>query len=176
MQVGKQFAPPPSGAAPPPPAPEPGAPPTAASPPPPFAMGAPPPFVTGAPQSDPLSLLRMIVANPQVLQALQPPTPATPRAIALPMPATGPAGSQSLSLPLGAVLNAIVQLSAQGLDRVNANTREEDPEVPEYLVGEDGEFLVDPASPEARARLVAELFEISEHARVQDRSTSRQHR
>jgi hypothetical protein len=144
------------------------------APPAPFAMGAPPPYVTGAPQSDPLSLLRMIVANPQVLQALQPPTPATPRAISLPMPA-GPAGSQPLSLPLGAVLNAIVQLSAQGLDRVNANTREEDPEVPEYLVGEDGEFLVDPASPEARARLVAELFEISERAHVQDRPTSRQH-
>jgi hypothetical protein len=110
----------------------------------------------------------MILSNPQLQQALQQPAmgPAAPRTISLPMPARGQQrGSRQATIPLGAVMNAIYALAGQSMEQLNANTREDDPAVPEYLVGEDGEFLVDPASSEARAGLVARLFEISETAR-----------
>jgi hypothetical protein len=159
-----------------------GAPPTAPPTAPPGMPGAAPgmdqfaaamqslrqPQAPGPPQSDPLSLLRMIIANPYLHQALQQPTmgPAAPRSMYLPMPAPGARyGARQMPLPLGAVMNAIYALAGQSMEQLNANTREDDPEVPEYLVGEDGEFLVDPASPEARAVLVSRLFEISESAR-----------
>jgi hypothetical protein len=171
VQIGQQFAGRPQA---PPPAPPlaPAAPP---EPPgtPPAGVDTPgvdtgvvaPPTPAGPPQSDPLSLLRMIVSNPQVMQALQPPTPASPRAISLPMPAPGqPGGRRGVSIPLGAVMNAIFALAGQSMDHLNANTREDDPEVPEYLIGEDGEFLVDPANSAERADLVARIFEISEQA------------
>ena len=127
-----------------------------------------PPQAAAPSQSDPLAMLRMIITNPQLQQALQQSTmgPSAPRAISLPVPApTRPSGSRQMSIPLGAVMNAIYALAGQSMEQLNANTREDDPEVPEYLVGEDGEFLVDPASSEERARLVTEWFEMSENAR-----------
>ena len=132
------------------------------------APPAPQPSPYGPPQSDPLALLRMIISNPQLQQALQQRTmgPAAPRAISLPMPAKGRQhGRRQMTIPLGAVMNAIYSLAGQSMEQLNANTREDDPEVPEYLVGEDGEFLVDPANPRERAELVERLFEISEAAR-----------
>jgi hypothetical protein len=51
---------------------------------------------------------------------------------------------------------------------LNARTAEDDPEVPSYLVDEEGEFVVDPASPDDRAALVAHLFRVSDEARRAD--------
>ena len=48
---------------------------------------------------------------------------------------------------------------------VNANTAEGDPEIPEYLVDDEGEFVVDPADADARAALVAHLFRIDAKVR-----------
>ena len=132
------------------------------------APAPPAPSPLGSPQSDPLALLRLIITNPQLQQALHQPVAgvAAPRAITLPMPAPASHhGSKQLAIPLGAVMNAIYALAGQSMEHLNAETREDDPAVPEYLVGENGDFLVDPASPAERAELVARLFEISETAR-----------
>src|SRR6185295_3008722 len=83
----------------------------------------------------------------------------------LPLPAPGyPGGARSTSIPMGAVMNAIASLAGQSMTQFNAGTREDEAEVPEYLVDEEGEFVVDPASAEERAALVAHLFRMNEHA------------
>ena len=61
-------------------------------------------------------------------------------------------------------MNAIAALAGQSMTELNESTPEDDPEVPSYLVDEDGEFVVDPASPDDRAALVAHLFRISDEA------------
>jgi len=126
--------------------------------------GAPPlaPAAAGAPQPDAMALLRLILSNPQLLQALQ---PAAPRAVTLPVPAMAPPHRmRPVSVPLGAVINLISALSGQAMSELNASTPEDAPAVPEYLVDEDGDFLVDPTSPDDRAKLVAHLFGVSDHA------------
>jgi hypothetical protein len=40
--------------------------------------------------------------------------------------------------------------------------------VPSYLVDEQGEFIVNPADPDARASLVAQWFQLSEQAELAD--------
>lgn len=128
-------------------------------------MGATP---LGAPQADGLGLLRLIVSNPHFQQALQQAAmtgagPAAP--VSLPMPAAQPVGDlRSMHIPLGAVINAIASLTGPALMQLNARTSEADPEVPEYLVSEDGEFVVDPASSDDRAALVVHMFEVSDEA------------
>ena len=130
-------------------------------------LPAPAPAVT-APQADGLGLLRLILSNPQFQQSLQ--QAATTGAgavapVALPMPAMQPPGGmRSMDIPLGAVINAIAGLTGPALMQLNARTSEADPEVPEYLVSEDGEFIVDPASSDDRASLVVHMFEVSEEA------------
>ena len=115
-----------------------------------------------------MALLSLILGNPQLQQALQRTAvmgSAGPRAVALPVPATWPPHRmRSASIPLGAVMNAIAALAGQSMTELNESTSEDDPEVPSYLVDEEGEFLVDPASPDDRAALVAHLFRVSDQA------------
>lgn len=122
-----------------------------------------------APQTDALALLRLIVSNPQFQQSLQQAAtsgPAAPRTVPLPVPVGDPGGAtRPVPIPLGAVMNAIVTLAGQSMTELNAMSREDDPEVPEYLVSEDGEFIVDPASPEERAALVTHWFRVSDQTR-----------
>jgi hypothetical protein len=61
-------------------------------------------------------------------------------------------------------MNAIAALAGQSMTELNESTPEDDPEVPSYLVGDDGDFLVDPSSPNDRAALVAYLFRVSNEA------------
>ena len=135
--------------------------------PPPAA--APPP----APQTDALGLLRTILTNPQLQQALQPAAAGAPApAVQLPVPAQqAPAQQRAVQLPLGAVLNAIAALSRQGMTELYEQTAEDEAEVPAYLVGEDGGLLVDPASADDRAALVAHLFRLNAAARRSGPST-----
>jgi len=127
----------------------------------------PAPAVT-APQADGLGLLRLILSNPQFQQSLQQAAMTGAGAVApvaLPMPAAQvPGGMRSMDIPLGAVINAIAGLTGPALMQLNARTSEADPEVPEYLVSEDGEFIVDPASSDDRASLVVHVFEVSDEA------------
>jgi hypothetical protein len=132
------------------------------------------------PQNDPLSLLNTILTNPQFQQTLQLAAAgrgAGPRSVPLPLPAPSqPQYARPVQIPLGAVMNAIAALAGRSMTSLNAGTREDDPEVPEYLVDEQGEFVVDPASSEDRAALVTHLFRVSESAQqveqVQEFSSS----
>lgn len=126
------------------------------------------PAAPAVPQADAISLLRLILGNPQFQQALQSApgrgAPAT-RTVDLPVPATTPPRRmRSVPIPLGAVMNAIFALAGQSMTELNENTSEDDPEVPSYLVDDEGDFLVDPASPDDRAALVAHLFRLSDEA------------
>jgi hypothetical protein len=115
-----------------------------------------------------LSLLSMILSNPQLHQALQQAAvmgSAAPRSVPLTMPAPALPHMRSLRLPLGAVVNTILRLAGEAMTELNEQTSEADPEVPEYLVSEAGDFIVDPTSPDDRAALVAHLFRIDDEAR-----------
>jgi hypothetical protein len=110
----------------------------------------------------------VILTNPQLQQALQSapaPGAAAPRTVALPVPSpTAPQQTRQVPIPLGAVMNAIAALTGQSMTELNENMSEEEPEVPAYLVDDDGNFIVDPASPDDRAALVTHLFRLSEEA------------
>ena len=122
----------------------------------------------GAP-TDATAMLRMMMGHPQLQQALQWASvlgPSAPRTVDLSVPgATSQGGPRNVSVPLGAAMNALSSLLGRSLMEVNANTNESDPEVPEYLVDDEGEFVVDPADADARAALVAHLFRIDAQVR-----------
>lgn len=105
----------------------------------------------------------MILTNPQLQQTLQ--TQAAPRAVTLRMPVAGvPGAARPAQIPLGAVMNAIALLAGQSMTELNEFVSEEEPEVPEYLVDDNGDFIVDPGSADDRAALVAHLFRVDEAA------------
>ena len=138
---------------------------------PPLPVAAPPmmaaPSWPGSPQADGLALLRLILLNPQFQQALSQAAGSrvAPPPVTLPMPAIEPPSRmRPVDIPLGAVLNAISALTGPAMMQLNARTSEEDPEVPAYLVSEEGEFVVDPSSPDDRASLVVHMFEVSDEA------------
>jgi hypothetical protein len=123
------------------------------------------PWGAPVPSLDATSLLALLLRNPQLQQAAQAigTGGAPPRSLALPVPAPGnPTGARPLDLPLGAVMNAIALLASRSMEELNGLTSEDDPEVPEYMIGEEGEFLADPGSPEDRAALVVEWFRAAE--------------
>ncbi|PYQ54931.1 MAG: hypothetical protein DMF78_03955 [Acidobacteria bacterium] len=133
-------------------------------PPLPGLVPAVPPAV---PQADGLGLLRMILGNPQFQQAMHFASvlgPAAPRTVQLPVPTGAVPGTRSVAIPLGAVLNTVAELAGQSMAELNESTREDDPEVPAYLVDDNGDFIVDPGSPQDRAALVAHLFRMSDEA------------
>jgi hypothetical protein len=132
---------------------------------------APPPAAAPMPaQPDAFGLLRMILTNPQLQQALQSApvsaaAAAVPRTVALPVPSPmAPNQMRNVPIPMGAVMNAILALAGQSMTTLHESVSEDEPEVPAYLVGEDGEFLVDPGSDDDRAALVAHLFRLSDAA------------
>jgi hypothetical protein len=141
--------------------------PAAPSPPPPAFQGGPAMAPSPGGAMDATAMLRMMMGNPQLQQALQWAAvlgPAAPRTVELQVPAPNmPARTQQV--PLGAALGALGTLLRRSLYELNASTREDEPEMPEYLMGEEGELLVDPASPEDRAALVTHLFRIDAAAR-----------
>jgi hypothetical protein len=115
-----------------------------------------------------MALLALILSHPQFQQALQQAGAqgsAAPRTVPLQVPSTSvPSQPRVVPIPLGAVMNAIVALAGRSQVELNAATTEEDPEVPSYLVNDDGDFIVDPASPPDRAALVAHWFRLSDAA------------
>ena len=114
---------------------------------------------------DATALLRLLMGNQQLQQALSLASvlgPNAPRSMNLAIPTLWGRGIQprTVSVPLGAAMNALSSLAARSLMELNAYTSESDPEVPEYLLDEAGEFMADPFNPEARASLVAHLFRL----------------
>ena len=121
-----------------------------------------------APQPDALNLLRIILTNRQLQQTLRSPAAtmgAVPRTVQLPVPApSAPGQVRSAEIPLGAVMNAIAILAGQSMAELNETMREDEPEIPDYIVSDDGDFVVDPASSDDRAALVAHLFRLNDEA------------
>jgi len=134
----------------------------------PAAAPLPAPAPAAPRQPDALGLLRVILTNPHLQQALQSapaPGAGVQPAVQLPVPSpAAPAQTRSVPIPLGAVMNAIAALAGQSMTELSENMSEEDAEVPSYLVDDDGNFIVDPASPDDRAALVTHLFRLSEEA------------
>ena len=111
-------------------------------------------------------MLRLILSNPQFLQALQAtsaPVAARPVQLPVPIPAA-PQQMQQVPIPLGAVLNAIIALAGSSMTDLSAGAREDEPDVPAYLVDAGGQLIVDPASTDDRAALVTHLFRLSAEA------------
>jgi hypothetical protein len=109
----------------------------------------------------------MLLGLPQLQTALQSAAvlgPAAPRTMELPIPTGSPGGMRNLQVPLGAVMNTISALAGRSMEELNASTQESDPEVPDYLVGEDGELLVDPASSAERAALLTHMVRLNQAA------------
>jgi hypothetical protein len=132
------------------------------------AAPQPIPVAAPAPHADGLGLLRLILTNPQFQHALQS-TPAigaaAARTVQLPVPSpSAPGQVRSVPIPMGAVMNAIFSLAGQSMTELNESTAEDEPEVPSYLVDDNGDFVVDPTSPDDRAALVTHLFRISDEA------------
>lgn len=131
----------------------------------------PGPYASPAPSGqaappDATAMLRLILSNPQFLAALQSSAASsTPQPVRLPVPvaATAPQMRQ-VPIPLGAVLNAIVTLAGASMTDMSAATREDEPEVPGYLVDPRGGFIVDPANADDRAALVTHFFRLSAEA------------
>ena len=138
---------------------------TAPAPPPPATV--PPVAAPAAAQPDALAMLRAILTNPQLQQTLQSAAPGgAPMARTVQLPVPTPAAPQQVRpvpIPLPDVLRAILSLTGQTAGRVGEG--EDEAEFPEYLVGDDGRFLVDPASADDRAALVGHLFCLNDAAR-----------
>jgi hypothetical protein len=117
------------------------------------------------PQHSAMTLLSLMLANPNLQRTLQTAhmTGVPPRSVNLPVPAsTAPVRTRQVQIPLGAVMNALTALAGQAMTELNESTPDDDPEIPSYLVGDDGDFLVDPADPNDRAALVAYLFRLND--------------
>lgn len=137
---------------------------------------APTPSPTGAGtagRQDATAMLALLLSNPQLQQALR----ASPvlgragsRSVRLAVPSAQ--GQQQVSIPLGAVMNLVASLAGRSMAELNATTREDDPEVPAYLVDDRGEWLVDPAEPDDRAALVLQYFRAADEAERFGESTT----
>lgn len=66
--------------------------------------------------------------------------------------------SESVSIPMADVVNTISRLARASAVELHALDDEDAPEIPEYLVGEDGDYIIDPECPEAREALVLEYL------------------
>jgi hypothetical protein len=117
-----------------------------------------------AAQPDALGLLGQIITNPQLQRALQAPSAGglASTNVQLPVPVAGaPQQRQSLQIPLAAVLSAIGSLAARS---ESGFAEADDSDVPAYLIGDDGDYLVDPASADDRDALIVHLFRLSDAA------------
>lgn len=136
---------------------------------PPLAPPAPSPATVPAAQTDALAMLRVILTNPQLQRALQPAAPGgAPMSRTVQLPVPTPAAPQQLRpvpIPLHAVLGAILSLAGNTTGRPGEDLGDDEASFPEYLVGDDGRFLVDPSSADDRAALVAHLFRLNDAAR-----------
>ena len=151
---------------------------------PPLTAPAPPPATvqpaaaSAAAQPDALAMLRVILTNPQLQQALRSAAPAgAPMARTVQLPVPTPAAPQQLRpvpIPLQEVLRAVLSLAGHTTTgRVGEDVGDDDAEFPEYLVGEDGRFLIDPANADDRLALVGHLFLLNDAARRRPVSATR---
>lgn len=116
-------------------------------------------------QANAAALVSMLMSNPQLQRALQQAVMqgrAGRREVVMEVPGES-GGTRSVAIPLGAVMNTVAALASQAMVELNEQTHESDPEVPEYLLGEDGQYIVDPADPDQRAALVLHYMRGARH-------------
>ncbi len=104
------------------------------------------------------ALMSMLMNNPQLMQTLRSAAFSRreeEREVVANIPESG-----NVAIPLGAVMNLLSHLARESVLELNQLTSEDDTETPEYLLGEDGELLVDPANSEDRAALVLHLLRL----------------
>jgi len=102
-----------------------------------------------APAVNATALMALLMNNPQILQALQSmPFSTEPQGVAVNVPNRAP-----VSIPLNAVMNTIAQLAQASTRELSALSGEDEPDVPDYLLADDGSFIVDPANPQERVAL-----------------------
>lgn len=73
-------------------------------------------------------------------------------------------GREAVSIPLGDVVNSIALLARQSMHELNTLASEDNEETFDYLIGEDGELTVDPASGTERAEEVLYLLRLGAEA------------
>lgn len=138
--------------------------PTPSRPPPALGLAVP-----GPAPLDATALLGMLLTNPQIMQALtQAPFMSLPaaRGVEVNVPSAGP-----VSIPLPDLVNTIAQLAQRSVGEVSESrteldlASEDDPEIPDFLLTEDGELMADPTNPEDRAALVLHLLRLDGEAR-----------
>jgi hypothetical protein len=71
---------------------------------------------------------------------------------------------RTVALPVGSVANLIATLAGRVAEEMNAHTSESDPELPDFLVDDRGQLIVDPADAGQRAALVAHTIRTSREA------------
>lgn len=104
-----------------------------------------------APAGSPAAAQLLSVLNrPEILQSL----------LAMIM---GPVGRPNIPVgnnpvPVGAFANLIGALANQAAAEYNATAAQEGESIPTYLLNESGDFLVDPAVPEERARVLLSML------------------
>lgn len=119
-----------------------------------------------APAANPAAAaLLQTLLRPEVMQAL------------LSM-AAGTRGRQTVRIgqtgvPVAAVANAVDELAQAAALAHHAAVGARGEDAPEYLVGPEGELLVDPASPEQRAAVVLELIAEDDRRRARSRRRNR---
>lgn len=114
------------------------------------------------PQLNATAMMALLLNNPQLIQAMQ--SALVPQGGAPSVPVSLP-NSQPGSIPLGNVMNALAQLAQVSTRELDALANEDDAEVPDYLLREDGSFVVDPASAQERAALVLQLLRMEAEGR-----------
>jgi hypothetical protein len=107
--------------------------------------------------------LLSIINRPEIIQALMAMALGSAGRTHIPVgggepDAPGEPAEPPVPVPVGAFANVIGSLANQAGSDLNAAEPQQGESVPSYLLGEGGEFLVDPAVPEERARLVLELL------------------
>ncbi|MGD8588233.1 MAG: hypothetical protein PVG22_05320 [Chromatiales bacterium] len=125
------------------------------------ATGRPTATPTAAPgrgQFNATALLGLIMNNPQLMQAIRG-APFARQAGVRRVEVNIPNG-ESVSIPLADVLNTFAVLAQESVLELNDTSSEYAENIPEYLIGEDGEFIVDPQSAEDRAALVLHLLRL----------------
>ncbi len=114
------------------------------------------------------ALLQTVMGNPQLQQMLRQAL-LTGRSgrrevvVEVPSPRTG--RSRAVTLPVAAVVNVIRELSEQSLAEFDGYASE-DSAVPEYLLSEEGEYLVDPSDRSQRAELALQYLRAAAEAEL----------
>ena len=119
-----------------------------------------------APGSPAAQQLLSIINRPEIIQALMAMALGPAGRTHIPVgggepSAPGEPAEPPVQVPVGAITNVLGTLANQAGSDLNAAEPQQGESVPSYLLGESGEFLVDPAVPEERAQLVLELLNSS---------------